>query len=176
MMYGRFSELKSSNSTQQQNQQSINQSMSITPISSISSSQSPSAEDATMSVSPSPVLPVSPPVLPVSPPVRESRARDAVVELLPIRIIIGSIWIMLISTFVTWDAMIYGCHQFISNFVMCVGLVGILIIVSLPIVYGILPQQTQNFKFVSLCPGIEYAFHKFDDFITCAKQAVIEGM
>lgn len=175
MLYGRFSELKSSNSTQQQNQQSINQSMSITPVSSISSSQSPSpsAEDATMSVSPSPVLPVSPPV-------RESRARDAVVELLPellpIRIIIGSIWIMLITTFVTWDAMIYGCHQFISNFVMCVGLVGILIIVSLPIVYGILPQQTQNFKFVSLCPGIEYAFHKFDDFITCAKQAVIEGM
>lgn len=83
---------------------------------------------------------------------------------------------MLISTFVTWDVAIYGCLQIISNLATCVGLVGILIIVLFPIVYGIIPQQTQNFKFVSLCPGIEYAFHKFDDFITGAKQAISERM
>jgi len=47
---------------------------------------------------------------------------------------------------------------------------------TLPIVYGIIPQQTQNFKLVSLCPGIEYVFNKLDDFITGAKQALTERM
>jgi hypothetical protein len=103
-------------------------------------------------------------------------ASAGVEELLPVRIIVGAIWITLVTTFLTWDAVIYGCLHFISNFAMCVGLVGILTIVSLPIVYGIIPQQTQNFKFVSLCPGIEYAFDKLDNFITGAKRSVIEGM
>ena len=83
---------------------------------------------------------------------------------------------MLVTTFVTWDAVIYGCLHFISNFATCVGLVGILTIVTLPICYGIIPQQTQNFKFVSLCPVVERAFDKIDNFITGVKQAVAERM
>lgn len=138
--------------------------MSITPVSSVSSSPSPSSA----SVSPSPVLPVSPPV--------RVRASAGMEELLPVRIIIGAIWIMLVTTFVTWDAVIYGCLHFISNFATCVGLVGILTIVTIPIGYGIIPQQTQNFKFVSLCPVVERAFDKIDNFITGVKQAVAERM
>ena len=141
--------------------------MSVTPVSSVSSSRSPSPP--TGSVSPSPVLPVSPPV-------RDSRARSGADDVFPLRIIVGAIWIMLLTTFLTWDAVIYGCLHFISNFATCVGLVGILTIVTLPIVYGIIPQQTQDFKFVSLCPGIEYAFDKLDNFITGAKQSITERM
>jgi hypothetical protein len=140
--------------------------MSVTPVSSVSSSPSPSPP--TGSVSPSPVLPVSPPV-------RESGARFGA-EIFPLSIIVGAIWIMLFTTFVTWNAVIYGCIHFISSFVTCVGLLGILIIATLPIVYAIIPQQTQNFKFVSLCPGIEYAFDKLDNFITGAKQYITERM
>ena len=140
--------------------------MSVTPVSSVSSSRSPSPP--TGSVSPSPVLPVSPPV-------RESGARSGA-DIFPLSIIVGAIWIMLFTTFLTWNAVIYGCIHFISSFVTCVGLLGILIIATLPIVYAIIPQQTQNFKFVSLCPGIEYAFDKLDNFITGAKQYITERM
>ena len=83
---------------------------------------------------------------------------------------------MLLTTFVTWNAVFYGCLHFISNFATCVGLVGILIVMLLPIVYGIIPQGIQNFKFVSLCPVVECAFDKIDNFITGAKQAVTERM
>jgi hypothetical protein len=107
--------------------------------------------------------------------VRESGARFGA-EIFPLSIIVGAIWIMLFTTFVTWNAVIYGCIHFISSFVTCVGLLGILIIATLPIVYAIIPQQTQNFKFVSLCPGIEYAFDKLDNFITGAKQYITERM
>jgi hypothetical protein len=129
-----------------------------------------------MSVSPSPVLPVSPP----PPPVRVRRAHSTVAEVveevLPIRILFGSIWILLLTTFVTWDAVFYGIIRFISNFAACVGLVGIFISAFLPVVYVIIPTQTQNFKFVSLSPIIEYALHKFDDFITSAKQTIAQRM
>jgi hypothetical protein len=108
--------------------------------------------------------------------VRESRARSGADDVFPLSIIVGAIWIMLLTTFVTWNAVIYGCIHFISSFVTCVGLVGILTIATLPIVYAIIPQQTQNFKFVSLCPGIEYAFDKLDNFITGAKQYITERM
>jgi hypothetical protein len=104
------------------------------------------------------------------------RTNSGVEEVLPIHILFGAIWIMLVTTFVTWDAVVYGFHHFISNLATCVGLVGIFILVSLPIIYGIIPQQTQNFKLVSLCPVIEYAFNKLDDFITGAKQAFAERM
>jgi hypothetical protein len=78
--------------------------------------------------------------------------------------------------FVTWDAVFYGTIRFISNFVTCVGLVGIFITAFLPVVYVIIPTQTQNFKFVSLSPIIEYALHKFDDFVTSAKQTLAQRM
>jgi len=151
-----------------------NSSMSLTPVSSVSTSPSPSAVDKTVSVSPSPVLPVSPPVSP--PPVRVSSVIYGLEEVLPTRILFGAIWIMLVTTFVSWDAVVYGCLHFISNLATCLGLVGIFIIVSLPIVYGIIPQQTRNFKLVSLCPSIEYVFNKLDDLIAGAKQALTERM
>lgn len=164
MMYGRLLELQS-----RQLNATTKSAMSITPVSSVSSSQS---SPSSSSVSPSPILPTSPPV-------RKAHARDAMdllSDLVPVRIIYASIWIMIISTFVTWDVVVYGCLQFISNLATCLGLAGILIIASLPIVYGIIPEETQTFKLVSLCPGIEYAFHKLDDFIATTKQGFIEGM
>jgi hypothetical protein len=108
------------------------------------------------------------PVSPRSPHVSRSE------ELFPLHIIFGAVWIMLIATFVTWNAVFYGCLHFISNFATCVGLFGVVIVALLPIVYGVFPYQVQNFKFVSLCPSIENALHKFDRFIAEAKQNVAE--
>jgi hypothetical protein len=94
----------------------------------------------------------------------------------PIRIMLAITWIAFVQPYVTIDALISGCFQFISNVAGCIGLICILFVAIFPIVYAIAPVATANFKVVSLCPSIEYAFNKLDDFIANTQQVIHDRM
>ena len=134
------------------------------------SGSGPSGSSSSVSVSPSPILPRHD-----GDGARHSDGADDI-PAAPIRIMLAITWFAFVQPYITIDALISGCFQFISNVAGCIGLICILFVAIFPIVYAITPVATANFKVVSLCPSIEYAFNKLDNFIANTQQVIHDRM
>lgn len=122
----------------------------VNPQNSQTGSQSPTVSPTVSSVSSS-----------VSPTVDPKVVVD-IVQFIPLRIVIGAVWLYAFSAGLSFSTVMQGFATFALNSFTCIGLFSIFAIISFPIAYAIHPEFVVRFKFGSLAPVFAVGLYKLD--------------